>query len=62
MKKLRSKSMTMGNDLSDIETFAKHLGIEINMIDAEQFNSIVYTETKVPKTRSIYLKIEITLT
>ena len=26
-----------GNDLSDIETFAKHLGIEINIIDAEQF-------------------------
>ena len=30
-----------GNDLSDIETFAKHLGIEINIIDAEQFNSVV---------------------
>ena len=29
-----------GNELSDIETFAKHLGIEINIIDAEQFNSI----------------------
>ena len=26
-----------GNDLSDIEKFAKHLGIEINIIDAEQF-------------------------
>ena len=24
-----------GNDLSDVETFAKHLGIEINIIDAE---------------------------
>ena len=35
-----------GNDLSDIETFAKHLGIEINIIDAEQFNSIVYTANK----------------
>ena len=32
-----------GNDLSDVEKFAKHLGIEINIIDAEQFNSIVYT-------------------
>ena len=41
-----------GNDLSDIEKFAKHLGIEINIIDAEQFNSIVYQQTKVPKTRS----------
>ena len=35
-----------GNDLSDIETFAKHLGIEINIINAEQFNSIVYTVNK----------------
>ena len=24
-----------GNDLSDVETFAKHLGIEINITDAE---------------------------
>ena len=35
-----------GNDLSDIEKFAKHLGIEINIIDAEQFNNIVYTANK----------------
>ena len=35
-----------GNDLSDIETFAKHLGKEINIIDAEQFNNIVYTANK----------------
>ena len=35
-----------GNDLSDVETFAKHLEIEINIIDAEQFNSIVYTVNK----------------
>ena len=35
-----------GNDLSDIEKFAKHLGIEINIIDAEQFNSIVHTANK----------------
>ena len=26
-----------GNDLSDVEKFAEHLGIEINIIDAEQF-------------------------
>ena len=32
-----------GNDLSDIETFAKHLDIEINVIDAEQLNNIIYT-------------------
>ena len=36
-----------GNDLSDVEVFAKHLGIEINIIDAEQFNSIVYTANRV---------------
>ena len=42
-----------GNDLSDIEKFAKHLDIEINIIDAEQFNNIVYTQqTKVLKIRS----------
>ena len=35
-----------GNDLSDVETFAKHLGIEINIVDAEQFNSILYTVNK----------------
>ena len=35
-----------GNDLSDIETFAKHLGIEINIVDAELFNSIIYTANK----------------
>ena len=35
-----------GNDLSDIEKFAKHIGIEINIIDAEQFNSIIYTANK----------------
>ena len=35
-----------GNDLSDIETFAKHLDIEINVIDAEQFNNIIYTANK----------------
>ena len=35
-----------GNDLSDVESFAKHIKIEINIIDAEQFNSIVYTANK----------------
>ena len=35
-----------GDDLSDVEAYAEHLGIEINIIDAEQFNSIVYTVNK----------------
>ena len=44
-----------GNDLSEVETFAKHLRIEINIIDAEQFNSIVYTANKGPEDK-IYLR------
>ena len=52
-----------GNDLSDIEAFAKHLGIEINIIDAEQFNSIIYTANKGSKDKIyLYLILEITLT
>ena len=35
-----------GNDLSDVERFANHLGIEINITDAEQFNSIIYMANK----------------
>ena len=45
-----------GNDLCDIETFAKHLGIEINIIDAEQFNSIVYTANKGTEDKICLLK------
>ena len=58
MKKLKSKSLIndYGNDLSDIETFAKHLGIEINIIDAEQFNSIVYTVNKGSEDKIYLLK------
>ena len=45
-----------GNDLSDIEKFAKHLGIEINVIDAEQFNSIVHTANKGSEDKVYLLK------
>ena len=45
-----------GNDLSDIETFAKHLGIEINTVDTEQLNSIVYTANKGSKDKIYLLK------
>ena len=45
-----------GNDLSDIETFSKHLGIEINIIDAEQFNSIIYTANKGSEDKIYLLK------
>ena len=45
-----------GNDLSDVEVFAKHLGIEINIIDAEQFNSIVYKANKGSEDKIYLLK------
>ena len=45
-----------GNDLSDIEKFAKHIGIEINIIDAEQFNSIVHTANKGSEDKIYLLK------
>ena len=45
-----------GNDLSDIEKFAKHLGIEIYIIDAEQFNSIVHTANKGSEDKVYLLK------
>ena len=45
-----------GNDLSDIEKFAKHLGIEINIIDAEQFNSIIYIANKGSEEKIYLLK------
>ena len=45
-----------GNDLSDVEVFAKHLGIEINIIDAEQFNSIVSTANKGSEDKIYLLK------
>ena len=51
-----------GNNLSDVEKFAKHLRIEINIIDGEQFNGIIYTANKGAEDKIYLLKIEITLT
>ena len=45
-----------GNDLADVETFAKHLGIEINIIDTEQFNSIIHTANKGSEDKIYLLK------
>ena len=45
-----------GNNLSDIETFAKNLAIEINIIDAEHFNSIIYTANKGSEDKIYLLK------
>ena len=32
-----------GNTLEDVETFEKHLGIQINIVDADYFNDIIHT-------------------
>ena len=32
-----------GNDIEDIEKFAKHLGVQINIIDGNQFNELIYS-------------------
>ena len=45
-----------GNDLSDIETFFKHLEIEIDIMDSEQFNSITYTANNGSKDKLYLLK------
>ena len=45
-----------GNDLGDVETFAKHLEIEINIIDSEVFNTIIYTANKGTEDKIYILK------
>ena len=35
-----------GNDLNDVNKFANYLNIEINIIDSEQFNEIIYSANK----------------
>ena len=45
-----------GNDLSDTEKFAKHIGIEININDAERFNSIVHIANKGSEDKIYLLK------
>ena len=45
-----------GNDLSDTEKFAEHLGIKINIINAEQFNSIIYTANQGSEDKIYLLK------
>ena len=45
-----------GNDLADVETFAKHLVIEINIIDSEVFNTIIYTANKGTEDKIYILK------
>ena len=33
----------LGSTLEDVKTFAKHLGIQISIVDADQFNNIIFT-------------------
>ena len=54
--KLHKQANIEINDLSDVEKVAKHLGIEINIIDAVQFNSIVYTANKGSEDKIYFLK------
>ena len=46
-----------GNDLSGVESFAKHVKIETKIIDAEQVNSIVYTANKGHEDKIYLLKM-----
>ena len=38
--------VVMVNNLDDVNKFSKYLNIEINIIDSEQFNEIIYTANK----------------
>ena len=46
--------MTMETILSDIGAFAKHLEIEINIIDGEQFNPILPVLLNTLQTRGVF--------
>ena len=43
-----------GNTLADVDTFARHLGIQINIVDADYFNEIIDT-TNPGADKNIYL-------
>ena len=42
-----------GNDIEDVEKFANYLGIQINIIDGDQFNKLIYSSE--PQDTNIYL-------
>ena len=42
-----------GNDFKDIQKISEHLKVQINVLDAEQFNEIVFSNNNYPK--KIYL-------
>ena len=32
-----------GSTLEDVEQFARHLGVQINIVDGNQFNELIYS-------------------
>ena len=44
-----------GGTLSDVDEFAKHLGIQINIVDGERFNEIIHTTSNSFENGMIYL-------
>ena len=40
-----------GNTLEDVNTFAKHLGVQINIVDTDYFNEIIDTANPQTQTR-----------
>ena len=46
----------LGSTLEDVKAFAKHLGIQISIIDADQFNDIIFTtDNDYDSSQMIYL-------
>ena len=43
-----------GNDFSDVQKISEHLEVQINILDAEQFNEVVYSSTP-DRPKKIYL-------
>ena len=43
-----------GNDFSDVQKISEYLGVQINIVDAEQFNEVVYSSTP-DRPKKIYL-------
>ena len=37
------KSIEFGSTLEDVKKFAHHLGVQINVVDGDQFNTLIYS-------------------
>ena len=42
-----------GNDFNDVQKISEYLGVQINIVDTEQFNEVVFSTNNYPK--KIYL-------